>query len=195
MHRMTFLKCWYSPLNGPLWMPCSMTLMWIFKVELVKWILWQISTGKCKHYYCHQIGSQVLDTERRDCECCTSLLTYIFKVMNFENLISGKRKILCYDFYRGLYLSLKGPLRNLYFVTLTFILNVKRFLIIHFLKKNFVGSGCPDRLASIRPVPAALLWKLRSWVSTHAGQWQISHLWHELLTLVATSILAVFLPF
>ena len=27
---------------------------------------------KCKHYYCHQIGSQVCDIEWRHCECCTS---------------------------------------------------------------------------------------------------------------------------
>ena len=58
---------------------------------------------KCKHYYCHQIGSQAFAIEWRHCECCMSCVqqkcfSTIFIEVDIWNRI--------------------GPLGMLYFTTL-----------------------------------------------------------------------------
>ena len=42
-----------------------------FSSSEFKWLFWQINAGRCKHYYCHQIRSQVFAIVWHHCECCT----------------------------------------------------------------------------------------------------------------------------
>ena len=65
-------RFWHLPSNGVIAKILLRDLDEIFKVKLLKWLFWQVNTGKCKRYYCHQIGILVFAIEWRNCECCTS---------------------------------------------------------------------------------------------------------------------------
>ena len=83
---------------------------------------------KCKHYYCHQIGSQVFAIEFfANCECCRSWHWPTFSrsiILKCEYVENGEseRKMLKYDFYIGWHLQ----------SNVAFAIGVLRDLDVHF---------------------------------------------------------------
>ena len=104
----------------------------IFKVKLFKYLFWQVLTANCKHYYCHQIRSQVFTTEWYHCKCSTSWLWPTFsssrnwKCEYLENSESYSRMRNC-DFYRGWNLPLNE----------TIAIGVLCDLVLHFQGQAF----------------------------------------------------------
>ena len=95
-HRMALLRMLYS-----------MTLTYIFKVKMLRCYCDKYQLEKCKHYRCHQIGSQVFASELRHCYCCTFSGSQNFKCEYLETTESW-RKMLKYNFYKGWYLPSFG---------------------------------------------------------------------------------------
>ena len=135
-----------------------------FQCQTFNWLFWQVSTGICKRCYCHQIGIQVFVIVYHHCKCCTTWLTYIFKITIFDMWISVKRWELAKNAQVRLFIEddishRMGPLRFVFFGTLTFIFKVKYFLAIcyAFAINICAWNRCPGWFASTRTASAVLL--------------------------------------
>ena len=102
----------------------------MFKVKLVKLLFWLVIAGQCKHYYYHQMGSQVFTIEWRHCECCTSRLWPTFsrsRILKCEYLENGRAGEKCMTFIEVDFCHRMGPFRIFFCVYLTEIFKVKLF--------------------------------------------------------------------
>ena len=66
-HRMEPLRMFYS-----------LTMTYIFKAKLFKWRFWHVDAEKCKHCYCHQIGSPVFAIELRHQGWCGAIRWHLW---------------------------------------------------------------------------------------------------------------------
>ena len=81
-----FYRGWYLPSNGNIANDVFHDLHQNFQGQTFQVAVWQINTGKCKYYYCHQIGSQVFAIEWRHCKCCTVWPWPTLSSSNISNL-------------------------------------------------------------------------------------------------------------
>ena len=82
MLRYVFYRGWYLPWNGTMF-----DLDLNFKGKTFQVAILTSKRLKIKHYYCHQIVSQVFAIGWRHCECCILYLVYLVYLVFYHKML------------------------------------------------------------------------------------------------------------